>query len=69
MGLDLDRAMYLVAIGGNWVPWTASQPTLQREAMADAALRYEAAAVDDAEQHLDPRELRWWRHGEPGAAS
>ena len=67
MDHNLDAAMYRVALGGNWVPWTASQPDAGREAMADAALRYEAYAVDDGEnggQRLDPHELRWWRHGD-----
>lgn len=61
---DLDAAMYLVATGGNWEAWTGFQPQANREAMADAAIRYEATAVDEHETggiRLDPQKLRWWR--------
>lgn len=62
---DLDAAMYLVACGGNWRAWTACQPLRHREAMAEAALRYEAEAVDEHERaRLDPGKLRWWREQE-----
>jgi hypothetical protein len=61
---NLDAAMYLVARGGNWRQWTAFQPLAQREAMADAARRYEDEAVDAHENgglRLDENKLRWWR--------
>lgn len=57
----LDGAMYLLARADTWQNVTVALPAGGREAMADAALRYEAQAIDDGEDRLDPRCVRWWR--------
>lgn len=56
----LDGAMHSVWLHGKW-RWLTSKMSLEeREAAADAVLRYSASLYDDSKQ-LDPQSVRWWR--------
>jgi hypothetical protein len=57
----LDGAMFQVWIAGDWPVVTAGMSPEERDAAADAVIRYDQASFDDPANPLDVHALRWWR--------